>query len=477
MTTPKVWKRPERRWTRRVLMWLGGTLLMATAGVAAYHTVEDRRARAEMDKAISELDTSDPGWRLEDIEAARAVVPDGENSARVVVAAARELPRDWPAVHDLYEEAKKCRPNEQLPDGLARRIEEALDADGARGLRGSRGLADCPRGRHRIAYARNVITTILEDQQRTRMVGALWRLESIRQAQAGDVAAALRAARATFNAGRSIGDEPLAVTQLIRTALTLLGAEAVERALAQAPAGAAELKRWQEMALAEDRVPVYRIAARGERALFHVMLLSLVSGEVEAWELAEKSQRDWNSYLFGWRIRHSARASIPAVLQLHGRIIATADAPPELQADLEAAIDSDKQQVGEPMPFVKISVPPAAKLGEAYRRKQAGLRCLATALAVERYRLKFSRWPARLTQLVPDFLPAVPADPFDGAPIRYGTHPDGVIVYSVGRDRRDDNGAVCDNPSLDGCDLGFRLYNPDRRRLPAPAAPAEKDPE
>jgi hypothetical protein len=63
-----------------------------------------------------------------------------------------------------------------------------------------------------------------------------------------------------------------------------------------------------------------------------------------------------------------------------------------------------------------------------------------TLLAVERYRLAHAKLPETLDQLVPDYLAAVPADPFDGAPLRYRRLNRGFVVYSVGEDGKDDGG-------------------------------------
>jgi hypothetical protein len=49
----------------------------------------------------------------------------------------------------------------------------------------------------------------------------------------------------------------------------------------------------------------------------------------------------------------------------------------------------------------------------------ARLRCAKTACAVERFRLKYNRFPKTLEQLVPEFLGKVPIDPFDGKNLRY----------------------------------------------------------
>ena len=55
------------------------------------------------------------------------------------------------------------------------------------------------------------------------------------------------------------------------------------------------------------------------------------------------------------------------------------------------------------------------KLAQAIAR----LRCAKTACAVERFRLKYGKFPEKLKQLVPEFLNKVPVDPFDGKDIRY----------------------------------------------------------
>ena len=62
------------------------------------------------------------------------------------------------------------------------------------------------------------------------------------------------------------------------------------------------------------------------------------------------------------------------------------------------------------------------------------------AIAVELYRRAEGKLPQRLDDLVPDFLPQVPADPFDGQPLRYVVREEEYLVYSVGTDRVDNGG-------------------------------------
>jgi hypothetical protein len=70
----------------------------------------------------------------------------------------------------------------------------------------------------------------------------------------------------------------------------------------------------------------------------------------------------------------------------------------------------------------------------------SNLRLATTTLAVERFRLARGKLPENLDELVPQFLPAVPLDPFDGQPLRYHLLAKGYVIYSVGDDCHDDGG-------------------------------------
>jgi len=70
----------------------------------------------------------------------------------------------------------------------------------------------------------------------------------------------------------------------------------------------------------------------------------------------------------------------------------------------------------------------------------ARLRTARVALAVQRYRLAAGELPDTLADLVPDYLDAVPSDPFDGNDLRYEKLGPGFVVYSIGKDFRDNGG-------------------------------------
>lgn len=115
-------------------------------------------------------------------------------------------------------------------------------------------------------------------------------------------------------------------------------------------------------------------------------------------------------------------------------LVAAETTEAELMADL--AKPSGKLKL-----FSRMMLPALAKAIAKGAFDQAQLRLTMTALAIERFRLAHANaTPDTLAGLVPQFLPEVPMDPFDGKPIRYRRTESGYILHSTGMDRRDDGG-------------------------------------
>ncbi len=74
-------------------------------------------------------------------------------------------------------------------------------------------------------------------------------------------------------------------------------------------------------------------------------------------------------------------------------------------------------------------------------RCEVDLRATGVVCALTGYARVHGEPPEHLDQLVPDFLPAVPLDPFDGKPLRYRREGSEWVIWSVGSDLKDDNAA------------------------------------
>jgi len=96
---------------------------------------------------------------------------------------------------------------------------------------------------------------------------------------------------------------------------------------------------------------------------------------------------------------------------------------------------------------------------------------VCAAIALRRFELRHGKLPAVLDQLVPEFLPQLPRDFFDGQSLRYRLRDDGgFLLYSVGKDQKDDGG----DPGPDGARGSvLQYYNGRDIVWPIPGAPEE----
>src|SRR5262245_2024381 len=141
------WFPPRARW--RLLLALAAVVLLGGLLTVFVSRHFEAAADADLQEAMAEADRLDPGWRLEDIQAKRAKVPDEQNGALHAQAVAKQVPKDWVTGEEfgrLFEElAPEARLNAQqlklLRDELARAGGAVAEARKMKGL---------PRGRFPI---------------------------------------------------------------------------------------------------------------------------------------------------------------------------------------------------------------------------------------------------------------------------------------------------------------------------------------
>jgi hypothetical protein len=468
-------ERPPSQWWW--LKWLGFLIVLFLIAWGGRHAYYRRTVGKGLHDILADLDRTDPGWRLQDVEEARPAVPDVENGALVSTAAAGLLPTEWPP-RGFHEALEKLDPTVSLDETQAAALRKELD-DRRPALEMARRLAGLPNGRHKLEFRRNLLETFLPTQQKVRTTALLLRYDALLRAHDNDMKGAMSACRAVVNAGRSLGDEPLTISQLIRIACVSMGCQAAERVLAQGEPTPEDLESLQRLLQDEDGFPIRDIALRGERAVLNGMFEALESGRVTLDEIIDGDRLDVSQLE-----RLLLRASVDyhrehaLALSLMNRMVALKDLPPPEQAVAEKAVTSDIRELAPRAFLVRLLFPALEKVSEACRREQAQVRCLIVALAAERYRQAHGDWPATLEKLVPEMLKEVPLDAFDGEPLRYKRLSDGVIVYSVGVDGVDNGGTLDrENPTRPGADIGCRLWDVKHRRQPPPPKPKPADPD
>ncbi len=107
---------------------------------------------------------------------------------------------------------------------------------------------------------------------------------------------------------------------------------------------------------------------------------------------------------------------------------------------IEQEIEDASNPVDAGMYMLSMLIPAVGRAQSAADRINATEDALRVGIALERARRASGIWPASLDELVPEFLAAVPPDPFTGEPLRFLIEDGKPVVYSVGTDRNDDGG-------------------------------------
>jgi hypothetical protein len=458
-------------WRRRgclllCLLVAGGLLVAALVFLAAG---SDRA----LQEAVAEADAQDPGWRLPQLEEKRVPPPDKDNSALQVLAARRLIPTNWggsPGYTNLFQDLPpEAQLNAQQLAALKAELQKVT-----KGRDEARKLADMPDGHFVINWTPDVMSTNLSVIQDVRQVVSVLQNDALLRAQEKDPDGAVRSLQAAVDGGRSIGDVPMAIPQLVRIACVAVGTLNLERVLAQGEPSPAALAEFQHLLEEEDRHPYLLVMARGERAGSDQCMTWLESGNVSSAQITAVAGGPGNETLALYlRVPGEMKRERAALLRYMNQLVESAKQPePERKKRLEALEASIRKQP----PLVRLLAPAMSKMADADRRMHGHLRCAVVLLAAERYRQEHNRWPESVRALVDDgYLREAPVDPYDGARIRLKRVADGLVIYAVGPDGQDDGGNLDRKMTFPrGTDLGFRLWDVSKRRQPPlPPKPTE----
>ena len=265
-----------------------------------------------------------------------------------------------------------------------------------------------------------------------------------------DAAGAAEALKLQLALARTMDHEPLLVTQLVRMAVIGIALADVRRAVSELPLAEPQLAELQKKIEAIDVRQAIKNGLIGERALgFHTFHhLSQVEGlEILAGEEGEL-QRPGDCAVY---------------LGLMQELIGAADLPPQEARQISDKVESKlKARIGSQNPLDRLEIvvtmlmfPATGSSLDASARTLAQRDSAAAGIAFRRYQLKYGRPPDSLEALVPEFLPAVPRDPYAAGspPLILVVNEEQFAIYSVGTNLQDDQSLFSDPESLN--DIGF----------------------
>lgn len=438
---------------------------------AVLSDAERDRYKKKLAEEIAELDRTDPGWRLEEIEAARAKIPDAENGALIELAAAEQLPHDWPT-DDVVIPLNQVALNRALTQAERTLFEGAMK-DYPKVVEQARSLAEKDKGRFSLGKSKNAIEMYFPRDRNEGIVHTLLWLDVVLLADRKEFKAALRSCRAQINVGLYHGDEPLAMSYWMRAMDVRSGCRHIERVLAQGVAPDEDLLTTQRLLEAEAHAltSIYPTMIRGEWAAIH-HLLTQASSDGDALASIRLNIKVEDSEMNDQALRDQILVSHVAIFPFRKRELEIARLPMLLRGAAQ------QQLIGEMKDHYKeatIRIVPGIASGgvmieRSDRAHQMQLRSTIAAIAAERYRQKHGKWPGSMENLKPFAAEDLLVDPADGQLLRLRHAENGLIVYSIGLDGKDDGGDIEPGRTLKG-DIGVDLWDVEFRHV----APAVKD--
>lgn len=421
---------------KRVVYGLSGIALIV-AVCSAYLFALHRR----YEKVLSRIRAAAEPVTLEELDAWYEYVPPAENPARLYIAAMEGYcKRDreaetLPFVGLDYE----WEPGAPIPADTKRAIALHL-AKATPTLDLIHRAARMPRCRYPIDLTEGICVDI-SFVARVRAGARLLALKTLYHADNKESAAALDAIEDGFGVARSLAQEPVRVSQLVRIASSYWTAcTAVGELLSRVDLTDDECVRLEKILMGSYTPGTMSRALAGERCMLSVTF------ENPGTALSGGPDLSLRGALSSFK---SSLYSLAGIKDMDKMVFLScmASASEACRQPFPGALDDVERierDVGNmPEWRTKLTKERLPHLVSASRTAAAELavnRLARTAVGIERYRVAKGAFPSVLTDLVPVFIPEVFQDPFDGQPLRYRQTPDGYVVYSAGYDREDNDG-------------------------------------
>ena len=280
-------------------------------------------------------------------------------------------------------------------------------------------------------YGRPSVSKLLPELLPLRRGGHLLALDAISSAAIGNYRQSIEDMNATFRMAEHLGDDPLLVSEFVAIAVDRLGVESLQLVLANYHVPAAELAAVKIPDTVSFRVLLQR-GLRGEEALRLATFDDVGSGRLAFSDITNEPRRPpwfadpleasaYRVFMLGDDLaaHHDFTIDVDRAARLpfwQGR---------ERLRRLEAEVRNKPGGVLTAILFPAVSTAMKRAANGDARRDVARI-----GLALYAYRAKNGRFPAKLDGLAPEYIVAVPPNPFDGKPMKLTLTEGGMTVDS-----------------------------------------------
>jgi len=368
---------------------------------------------------------------------------------------------------DLWIKDKSERgSNEAYPD----------DATVSDALRELYDIISMPGGHYKKRLSTPAIFTTLPELATYRNIGRLIACAAEHHAESGDMSDCAVDLEALFGFSRMLESKyPTLIQMLVQMAMESLYIERIERAINRRGLTSVELQANQIRLTDVQNGPNIRSAMMVERVCFidtycwvesGVGNISTIAGLTAAGPSLPMTPNIWQ-YI-------PVLPSLDAAYGLEwlNLCVEAAESPGPVALSKVRKAELRISNAPAYLVYSSSMLPSLSRSMELQLKSIGSKRAMIAALACERHRLATGEWPESLTDLVPEYLKAVPVDPFDDAPIRYAVTSEGIKLWCIGEDLKDDGGDIKrrekQTASNKPTDWGWVILNPNLRGKPLP---------
>ena len=390
-------------------------------------------------------------------------VPEEENAALLYVAASEhfkyEDDDDLPYFGNVDERELGPPMSQEMRVRMASFIERNAEA-----YRLLHEAASYPRSRHPIDLSEGDevdLSHLGQARGNARLLG----FESLYKSEMADKEGTVHALIASFAVGRSLADEPLFTSLMVRSAVDSISMGALSVALKRTSFDDNQLKQLSEAIETSKKSAGLAEIFTVELCLDYAKIIKRGSTDVEDWKNGNDATTVFLYSELPWVgktwlvLRNWAGAHLYARLQfldLAGDAMEHATISLLEAYDHYSTVTYDGWIGWEVNSLANTTTYFWPRMIQVMQSNEARLSVAQVAFAVERFRLSEGRVPYELLELLPEYLKAIPEDPFTELPLAYLQVDEGYRVYSVGMNFIDEygNGSTSGDRDL-GDDIGL----------------------
>jgi hypothetical protein len=434
--------RRRRSWLKRIAM----VFLVLLLAVVVSHAVWGWRAKAAFERRLTELDVAGEQIRASAFAAA-PMAPD-QNAALDLMAAGELIdPKDpqWLAVNDIERSLPLDEKEMSAIQAVLSSKQQAL------------GLIETAAHKPGVDWGidPNVpyLFVKIPGLTEARALANLLSLAALAAHQRGEESLAFQSLHAMLFLSRAVDRQATIVSHLVAVGISTLAARMAEQIAPDLRVGVNRQSSADAHKLIADFVDDRDLhdglaaAMRRERLMTSQAIVSIATGQ-----MAIDRVSGTKPPTFGQRVSLYVMKPILyddgrfAVDHLSG-VVRAADKCldfPSFRATAPPLPEREMDQRRWRHMLSSILLPSQTRLARAHFCGIADRRLAAVALAIGSYAAHHAgKRPASLDELLTEYLPAIPADPFAaaGVKLRYKPSEDRPILYSAGEDGTDDGGS------------------------------------